>query len=295
MKRRFWTAGLGGAALLGMTAAGFAAADDAAGKDKTTRRVERVRIGGTKLGVAIEDGADRGALVTLVHEGSAAEKAGLRKGDVVLRFAGEDVRSAAQLVRLVRETPGGRTVDVEVSRDGAAQRMTVTLAKPDGDHLMSFGPGEFHFEMPEIDLPDFADMPHPPRPPAPPMIAGEGPGSQFFFRRVGGGRRLGIAFQEMGEQLARYFKVEDGVLVTDVEADSAAGKAGVKAGDVIVSLDGKAVKDGRDLHEALRDASGTVTIGVRREGRAMDVSATLPEADESRPVRRTMRRGGARI
>ena len=294
MKRRFWTAGLGAAALLGLVTAGLVAADESTAKDKV-RRVERIRVGGggARLGVSLEDG-ERGVVVTDVREGSAAEKAGLKKDDVVVRFAGEDVRSAAQMVRLVRETPPGRGVEVEVSRDGAAQRLTVTLAKPQGDHLMSWGPGEFHFEMPEIDLPDFADMPHPPAPPAPPMIAGEGPGNHFFFRRVGG-PRLGIAFQEMGEQLARYFKVEGGVLVTDVAEDSPAARAGVKAGDVIVGLGGKAVKDGRDLHEAIGGASGTVTLAVRREGRAMDLSIALPDEDESRPVRRTVRRPGARI
>ena len=305
MKRRMWTAGLGGALLVGMIAAGVAGADEGAGKDKTVRRVERVRFagGGGRLGVSVEDGSERGAAVTEVREGSAAEKAGIRKGDVIVRFAGEDVRGAAQLVRLVRETPAGRAAEIEVTRDGASQRMTVTLAKPEGDHVMSFGPGDFHFEMPAIELPDLpelpempemADMPHPPAPPLPPMLAGEGPGNQFFYRRVGGGRRLGIAFQELGEQLARYFKVESGVLVTDVTEDGAAAKAGVKAGDVIVSLGGKAVKDGHDLREALDEASGGVTIGVRREGRAMDLSATLGEKDERevRPVRRPMRRNG---
>jgi serine protease Do len=298
MKRRIWTAGVGGAALLGLVAAGFAAADESGAKDKVAKdkvkRVERVRIGGgPRLGVSLDDGAERGAVVTDVREGSAAEKAGIRKDDVIVRFAGEDVRSAAQMVRLVRETPAGRAVEVEIVRDGASQRLSVTLARAD-DHLMSFGPGEFRFEMPEIELPEF-EMPVPPAPPAPPMIAGGGPGNHFFFRRLGGGRRLGIAFQEMGEQLARYFKVEGGVLVTDVTEDSPADKAGVKAGDVIVSLAGTAVKDGRDLHEALDGASGTVTLGVRREGRPADLSVALPAEEESRPVRRTMRRPGARI
>jgi len=306
MTRRFW-AGLFGAAVLagGMTMAAVAA--DEAPRERPGRRVERIRLAGGfgQLGVALEDvgaedvarlklAGERGARVTEVHEGSAAEKAGIKDGDVILQFGGDQVRSAAQLARLVRETPAGRKVEVEVSREGASQRMTVTLARPEHDVFGfgpgGFGPGEFHFKLPDIelpDVPDMADMPHPPVPPVPPSFE-DGRGNRMFFRSLGGGRRLGLSYQELGDQLARYFKVEGGVLVTDVEADGPAGKAGVKAGDVIVSFGGKAVGDGGDLRDALREASGSVTIGVRREGRAMDLTATLAEPD-ARPVRRTRR------
>ena len=301
MRRRMW-AGLGGAVLLGGTLVAVAAAGEAQDRERPARKVERIRLAGGfgQLGVSLEDvgaddvgrlklAAERGAVVTDVREGSAAAKAGIQDGDVILRFGGDEVRSAAQLARLVRETPAGRSVEVEVSRDGASQRMTVTLAKPE---VLGFGPGEFHFRLPDIELPDvpeIADMPHPPMPPVPPSFE-DGRGNRMFFRHVAGGRRLGLAFQELGEQLARYFKVEGGVLVTDVDEDGPAAKAGVKAGDVIVSLGGKAVGDGGDLREALREASGSVVIGVRREGRAMDLTATLAEPDkDARPVRRTRR------
>jgi serine protease Do len=268
--------------------------------------VEVVRLegGGGQLGVSLEDvGADdvarlklsgeRGAVVTDVREGSAAEKAGIREGDVIVRFGGQEVWSAAQLARLVRETPAGRTVDVGVSRDGAAQSVPVTLAKAGRDRVMRFGPGDFHFEMP--DLPEIADIPHPPVPPVPPMLEDGDGDRRFFFRRPGHGRRLGLSYQELGEQLAGYFKVEGGVLVTEVEEDGPAAKAGVKAGDVIVRFGGKAVKDGGDLRSALADAEGDVAIGVRRDGRAMDLTVTIAAGDGDRPrPGRRMRRRGAR-
>ena len=108
----------------------------------------------------------------------------------------------------------------------------------------------------------------PPVPPIPPGFHHFGPGR---------GRKLGLSYQELGDQLARYFKVEGGVLVTDVDEDGPAGKAGIKAGDVIVSVGGKAVKDGGDLREALRDAAGdgSATIGVQREGRSMDLAVKM--------------------
>ena len=101
--------------------------------------------GGGRLGVSLEEvgaddvgrlglSAERGAVVTDVQDGSAAEKAGVQKDDVIVRFGGQEVWSAAQLARLVRETPAGRTVDLEVSRGGSVQKLSVALARPDRDH-----------------------------------------------------------------------------------------------------------------------------------------------------------------
>ena len=297
---------VGAALLAGWMVTGAAQAGDEVQKDvrRPGRQVEIARMfgGGGRLGVSLEEvgaedvarlglSAERGAVVTDVEAGSAADKAGLKDGDVIVRFGGQDVWSAAQLARLVRETPAGRTVDVDVSRGGSAQKVSVTLAKPDRDHLMGHGPGwvgeNFHFEMPDMpdmpDVPGMAGVPTPPIPPMPPF----GPGR---------GRKLGLAYQELGEQLARYFKVDGGVLVTDVDADGPAGKAGVKAGDVIVRVGGKDVKDGGDLREAIRDAEEgkTVTLGVQREGRPMDVAVRVGASDRPRPAPgHGARRGGA--
>ena len=135
------------AAVLAMVKGGVRADDD---EDKS-RQVEIVRFagGGARLGVVLEDvGADdvarlklpeeRGAVVKEVVKGSAAEKAGLKEEDVILSYQGERVGSAAQLRRLVRETPGGRRVAIEASRAGAAQRLTATLASAD-EHELALG------------------------------------------------------------------------------------------------------------------------------------------------------------
>ena len=305
MVRRDWVAVFGAALLASLAAAGGVRAADDDAKARGRRVEVRLAGGGGQLGVSLEDvGADdvarlklsgeRGAVVTDVVEGSAAEKAGIREGDVVVRFGGQEVWSAAQLARLVRETPAGRSVDVGLCRDGSAQSVSVTLAKRDHDRLMRFGPGAFHFEMP--DLPEIADMPHPPVPPVPPVPPlFEDGDRRTFLRRLGHGRRLGLSYQELGGQLAGYFKVEGGVLVTEVDEDSPAAKAGVKAGDVIVRFGGKPVKDGGDLRSALADAEGDVAIGVQRDGRAMDLTVTIAAGDDLRPrPGRRMRKRGAR-
>jgi serine protease Do len=273
------------------TSATVGAHDDEKVK-KLDRRVEVIRAGGGKLGVRLEDvdkddvarlklAAERGAIVKSVSADTPAEKAGVKEGDVIVRYEGETVQSAAQLARLVRETPGGRTVAIEVSRNGALQKLSATLAE--GRDRMRVGDfGDFDIEIPHIE----AMPPVPPVPPIPPVadiLRFDGKGRSFLFHE-GGPRRLGIEYQELTDQLARYFKVEKGVLVTSVDEDGPAGKGGLKAGDVIVKFDGQAIEDAEDLRDQVRKAEGgqEVTVTVQREGRPVDLKVTL-RGPEKRP------------
>jgi serine protease Do len=311
--QRTWMIGMAMAAAAMAGLGGRAArAGDEGGKDAPRAHREVVRLfggGGGRLGVSLEEvgaddvgrlklSAERGAVVRDVQEGSAAEKAGIKEGDVIVRFGSQEVWSAAQLARLVRETPPGRRVEVAVSRDGSVQTLGVTLARPDRDRMMSFGPeGAFDFQVP--DVPALADLPRPPRapraphPPMPPSLDDEGMGRMFLRGWPGQGRRLGLSYQELGEQLARYFKVDGGVLVTSVDEDGPAAKAGLKAGDVIVRFDGKAVKDGSDLRDALAgvEAGKAATMGIQRDGRAMDLTVATGGDPRAKGGARGFRRG----
>jgi len=254
---------------------------------RVDRRVQVLRLGGGKLGVRLEDvdrddvarlklSAERGAIVKSVEADTPAQKAGLQEGDVIVRYEGESVLSVAQLVRLVRETPGGRTVALEVSRGGNSQKLSATLAE---------GPGRMHVGDFDIDLPDVPEPTVPPIPPIPPiagMFHGDGKGRAFLFGDRGP-RKLGIEYQELSGQLAQYFKVDKGVLVTSVDENGPAAKAGLKAGDVIVKFDGQPIADADDLRDRVRRAEGgkDVSITVQREGRAVDLKAKLA-APESR-------------
>jgi serine protease Do len=259
---------------------------------KLDRRVEVVRAGGGKLGVRLEDvdkddvarlklSAERGAIVKSVSADTPAEKAGIQEGDVIVRYEGETVLSAAQLARLVRETPGGRTVALEVNRNGALQKLSATLAE--GRDRVRLGElGDFDIEIPHIE----AMPPMPPVPPVPPvadMFRFDGKGRSFMFHD-GGPRKLGIEYQELTDQLARFFKVEKGVLVTSVDEGGPAAKGGLEAGDVIVRFDGEPIESAEVLRDEVRKAEPgkEVTVTVQREGRALDLKVKL-QAPERRP------------
>src|SRR5262245_24382017 len=129
-----WT-GLGLAVLAASAAVAAAAvrADDrAAPRAEQGTRVIRVHGDGGYLGVSLADldAADaKGVRVKEVVDDSPAAKAGLQADDVIVSFDGETVRSAAQLSRMVRETPAGRSVAIGYSRGGARQEAHVALGE----------------------------------------------------------------------------------------------------------------------------------------------------------------------
>jgi membrane-associated protease RseP (regulator of RpoE activity) len=202
-----------------------------------------------------------GALVESVEADSAAAKAGLQKGDVIVEFAGERVRSEAQLRRLIRETPAGRTVSLQVIRDGQARTLSAKLQSRTN---------QFTVHVPEIHIPEINIAPTYPEP-------FDYRGFNFLFE--GGRPSLGISGDELTTQLASYFGVKQGkgVLVREVVAGSPAAKAGLKAGDVIVAVDGKSVATVAELRQALE-------IKPKEEKRKLDLTVVRDHHEQTVPV-----------
>ena len=286
----------GGIALL--LAGGLAATEAGdGGKQVRAWSSQRGRLGVSLADVQGEDvgrlklAEETGARVSAVTEDSPAAAAGIKEDDVILRYQGETVHSAAQLARLVRETPPGRTVQLDISRQGAAQQVTATLAEGKGV-AMDFGHlGDLH----GLALPHPSEVPDVPELSEMPDLAALL--KEHDARRIGDdardavrqvmrsrGPRLGIRYHELSDQLAGYFKVDDGVLVSSVDEESAAAKAGVRAGDVIVKLNGRKVADAADLgREIARLEPGVeATMTVQRDGHPVDLKVTMAGARSRR-------------
>ncbi len=234
---------------------------------------------GPQLGVSVSDveanAATSGVRVDEVNENSPGEKAGLRDGDVVVEYDGERVRSARQFTRLVQETPDGRTVRIAVLRNG--QKQTVEATPEAGRSGWNFGiDGDQIRREIERGLRDYPSEPFEFR------FDDRGP-RRFEYRlpeRVmpftGSRGRLGVSVQSLTPGLEEYFGASNGgALVSTVAPDSAAAKAGLKAGDVITSINGDRVSDSGDLTRALSDATGEVTIVVLRDKSELTLKATL--------------------
>lgn len=299
-----------GVAAVAVSAAAGAAVVGAAAEEPQARRESRavVRMArpGGYLGVSLADvssdemkrlglSEQRGAVVSEVVGDSPAAKAGLEKDDVIVGFDGENVRSAAHLSRLVHETPAGRSVPLAYLRGGARRQAQVTLAEGRGPRLLGdMGlPGLDNLKIEGLDKLkdrlDAFDLPEPPEPPEPPEA--QTPGAPrapvpprpprgpfaFDFPEFGFRPRLGIEAVDLTDQLARYFKVEDGVLVSSVREGSPAEKAGLHAGDIILKVDGEPVGTSRELVRRISrgDDAREVTLSIQRDGRPMDVRVRL--------------------
>lgn len=248
------------------------------------RRVIQLDGRGSQLGVMVsdlDDAKDSGVRIDDVEPDSAAEKAGVKAGDIVTEFDGERVRSARQLTRLVQETPAGRPVKMTVRRGSDRQTLDVT---PDAREAFGWngrlGP-DFEREIERSVERGLRDLPERIEP--------------FFNFRFDGGMpvmgargRLGVQVEGLSDQLADYFGAKDGgVLVAGVNADSPAAKAGLKAGDVITKVNGETVTDPGDLVRALGDVKddGAVALDVVRDKKATSLKVTLEPRRPSRPVR----------
>jgi serine protease Do len=195
---------------------------------------------------------DGGVEVTRVDENSPAEKAGLRSGDVIVDYSGQHVEGIDQFSRLVRETPAGREVKLEVLRNGARQAITAKIGSRRTVATPAWVP-----EMPPIP-----DMPR----------------THLGWRSS----LLGIEAEQLDGQLAEFFGVKEGVLVRSVTKGSAAEKAGIRAGDVITRVDNMGVSSPSDITGHLRSMRGkTVSIVLMRDRKEVSMSVPIPTDDRS--------------
>lgn len=253
----------------------------------------------------------RGVAVEKVMDSSPAAAAGIKAGDVIVRFNGEEITSTRKLNRLIGEIDPDHQAKVTVLRNGSEQELTATLAKRPG---MKFDNGsfEFHtpmpmdkFDMPDMklfkdspdmklykdmpdlknmpqfkefkDMPDLKNLPQDGTPFVFTVPGGEGKG---FSWRVGEGRTIGIGVTPLTKQLAEHFGVEGGVMIGEVVENSPAAKAGLKAGDIVVEANGKAVNDQMELvHLINQKKEGDVTLTIVRDGKRQTKSVT-PEASK---------------
>ena len=226
---------------------------------------------GSVLGISVRDAtaADMskaglqepgGVVVARVEANSAASKAGFKEGDLVVEFDGERVRSARQFARLVDDTPAGRSVKAAVVRDGARRTLDVTPQAP---------------VRASIDVPRISDEVQRKLENLDLRLEKLDKLDDIDVDALGAGGRLGTSLTPLSGQLADYFGVKRGVLVSAVDINSPAARAGLKAGDVITAVNGHEVSTPRDVRREVRDAGsgGKVELRVTRDKKALTLSA----------------------
>src|SRR5579859_1734802 len=258
--------------------AGLAPARVAAAQspDSDNALMRVMQIGrGSRIGVTVQDleNTDKkdvktGVVVEGVDAGGPADKAGIKTGDAIVEFDGDRVRSVRQFQRLVQESASDRAVGAVVSRGG--QRVTVTVTPEPARFGDDFGARLL--ESPTIVRPAIPTPPAAPRAPRPSPAPPAPPAFDWFngdstLTIVSGRGRLGVATEQLNGQLAEYFGVKDGALVKSVQDGSAGARAGIKAGDVITSINGSHVYEPSDVSRALNrlDDGAEFTIEIVRD------------------------------
>ena len=231
--------------------------------------------GSSYLGVDIDDvSAERlsalklkeehGAEITMVDQDAPAGKAGLHDHDVIVSVNGAAVDSAAQLRRMIKETPPGRIVTLGISRDGQPLSIKVQLA----DRRKSMA-----WEPKNLELPKVKDMPSMPDFDLPVSVV-----------IVHSSARSGLMVENISPQLGDFFGVKGGkgILVRSVEKGSRGEKAGFRAGDVIIKVNNQVVHDTSDFTHVLRSLSGSTTpVTVMRDKREQNLTLSLPQKKDS--------------
>ena len=208
------------------------------------------------LGVVTE-GNDKGAEIQSITKESAAEKAGLKKGDIITRIGDKKIESTEDVTDAVHERKPGDKVNITVLRNGKEEKMTAELGKWKGIRMnaMSF---------PRIQgMGGNGVWNEAPMSPMPPMTFGE--------TFVSTGRpKLGLSIQDTDDG--------NGVKVLDVDDESAAEKAGIKEDDVIVAIDDQPVKGTEDITKTIREHrdKNSFNFKVLRDGKTQTMEVKIP-------------------
>ncbi|MGI9476918.1 MAG: Do family serine endopeptidase [Hyphomicrobiaceae bacterium] len=190
----------------------------------------------------------RGALVASVSPGGPAAKAGIKPGDVIVRFAGKAVRSVRALPRIVAQTAHGSTVEVEVAREGKREVLAVVVGRLDED------------------------------------AKGKKKRSTDKELKTDQKSLLGLKVEPLTDALRKKFQYgadAKGVVVTDVSARSPAANKGIKVGQLIIEAAQEPVRNARDIARAIATSrkSGRRAVLLRVEdggGKLRFVALPLP-------------------
>lgn len=215
----------------------------------------------------------RGVAVAKVVEGSPAAAAGVQDGDVIVKLNGDDVTSGRKLTRLVGEISPDHTARLTVLRNGSEREIDVTVGKRPG---VKFGEGSFFpdgFEKFEMKFPELEKLEKlhnfklEPGKPGEPMVWS-----------YSSSRQIGVGLTPLTKQLSDHYGVTNGALVNTVIKDSPAEKAGLKAGDIITEIDGRAIHGDLDVLRAIGEKKeGAVAVTFVRDGQKQTLSVTPEE------------------
>jgi serine protease Do len=203
------------------------------------------------LGVVTE-GDDKGAEIQSITKESGADKAGLKKGDIITKIGDKKIESTDDVTEAVRAHKPGDKVAITYLREGKEQKATAELTKWKGIKMNAA-------TLPRVNaMEQWREIM-----PTQPSINMNG---NFY---LAGRPKLGLSIQDTDDGV--------GVKVLDVDDDSNAAKAGLKKDDIIVGIDDHEVKGTDDVTRITREKNKyTFTFKVKRDGKTQNIEVKMP-------------------
>ncbi len=215
------------------------------------------------LGVTTEK-TDLGAAISNVTKESAAEKIGLKEGDIIIKADDKKIETPDDLSAVIKSHKPGDKVVVTYLRDKKEQKVTAELTKWKGMNVFgSTAPGQ-NFKM-DLGGMDFdKEIPRVMRIPRTPAVKGQ------LFNWSGGSPKLGLSVQDTDDG--------KGVKVIEVDEESNAAKAGIKEDDVVTEVDGKAINNTDDMVKVIKESKEkiSVMIKIQRAGKTQNIEVKIP-------------------
>jgi serine protease Do len=211
------------------------------------------------LGVTTEK-SEKGVEIQSVTKESAAEKIGLKEGDVITKVDDKKITTPDELSKAIRAHKPGEKVSVTYLRAGKEQNATTELTSWKGANVFNAIPGQdFNFD----ELKDFKmDMKG--------MEKLRTPLGQTWSYS-GGAPKMGLSIQDTDDG--------KGVKVIEVDDESNAAKAGLKENDVIIEVDGKVVNGAEAMAKVIKESKekASVSMKVQRAGKTQNIEVKIPK------------------
>lgn len=212
----------------------------------------------TILGVTSEK-HEKGVEIQSISKEGGAEKAGLKKGDIITKIDKVNIDDPDDLSKTVRAHKPGDKVEVTYLRDGKEQKVTAELGKT---KVRAYVGQNFEF-TPDLEIPRVQALPR--------NRQRSGQGGDFFsYYWSGGSPKLGMSVQDTDDG--------KGVKVLDVDEDGNASKAGIKEDDVITEVDGKPVNGADEIAKIIKESKDKVSVKMKltRNGKSETLDVKIP-------------------
>jgi serine protease Do len=212
------------------------------------------------LGVTTEKDA-KGVEIQTISKDGGAEKAGLKKGDIITKIDNDKIEDPDDLSKSVRAHKPGDKVSVTYLRDGKEQKVTAELGKWKGVKAYTV-PGQAYGYTPDMEMPRIQALPRT-------RIRGQS-GDFFSWNWSGGSSKLGMSVQDTDDG--------KGVKVLEVDEEGTASKAGIKEDDIITEVDGKAVNGADEIAKIMKESKDKVSVKVKllRGGKTENLEVKIP-------------------